>query len=341
MAFQAEGGCAVADGCVGPAPTPAVDHADCPGQAAIHKACLNCGAPLHGRYCSDCAQSSEDHHRPILRLLWEGVEGLTHLDGRLARTLPLLFFGPGRLARDHLEGRRARHVPPFRLFLISLFLFMLALEGAVDGGFHGRSTTITIREGAKAKVVATTPNQMADLLSGEKTPEQVAGENAGRKAITAESRQSAVQRPRTTFRVWIRDRLQRALTNPAYFEVVVFTWAHRLAILLLPIFAAQLALLHAWRRQFCFYDHLEVSMQFLAFVFLISGLAWLAPNPVRGALIAGAALWVPANLYMLLRGAYGSGVVGALARTVWLWLSTQIVFIVLVAGLLVLGLQEL
>jgi len=33
--------------------------------------CLNCGANLHGRYCSDCGQSSDDHKRPILHLLWD------------------------------------------------------------------------------------------------------------------------------------------------------------------------------------------------------------------------------------------------------------------------------
>jgi hypothetical protein len=66
--------------------------------------------------------------------MWDGIEGLTHLDGRLGQTLPPLFFDPGRLARDHLEGRRQRHVPPFRLFLISLLIFMCVLETAFHSG---------------------------------------------------------------------------------------------------------------------------------------------------------------------------------------------------------------
>ena len=96
------------------------DSVETPALAPPARACLNCGAIVHSRYCSDCGQSTDDLRRPILHLLWEGVEGFTHLDGRLARTLPLLFFHPGQLARDHLEGRRARHVPPLRLFLVSL-----------------------------------------------------------------------------------------------------------------------------------------------------------------------------------------------------------------------------
>lgn len=290
---------------------------------------------MHGRYCSDCGQSTDDHKRPILHLLREGMEGLVHLDGRLIRTLPLLFFHPGRLARDHMDGRRMRHVPPFRLFLISLFLFMLSMEVTVSGASQGHGMTVTVRDGLKTKVVEATPSQMADILLGEKTPEQIANGEGGTQA--AVQGKSLWVDPRA----WIRGRIQRALANPEYFELLVFTWAHRLAILLLPIFASQLMLLYAWQKQFYAYDHLVVSMQFLAFVFLITGLAWLLPDPLRGVSTVGAAVWVPINLYILLRGAYGSGVVGALARTACLWLSTQIVFMILVAGLLIFGLQRL
>lgn len=309
--------------------------------ALFPNACLNCGATLHGRYCSDCGQSTDDHKRPIMHLLRESMEGLIHLDGRLIRTLPLLFFHPGRLARDHMDGRRMRHVPPFRLFLISLFLFMLSMEVTVNGASHGHGMTITVRDGLKTKVVEATPSQMADILSGEKTPEQIANGDGGTKPSADQAEVAQRISPWSDPRSWIRGRIQRALANPEYFELLVFTWAHRLAILLLPVFAGQLMLLYAWQKQFYAYDHLMVSMQFLAFVFLITGLAWLLPDPLRGVSTVGATVWVPMNLYMLLRGAYGSGVVGALARTVCLWLSTQIVFMILVVGLLVFGLQRL
>ena len=121
----------------------------------------------------------------------------------------------------------------------------------------------------------------------------------------------------------------------------MFTWAHRLAVLLLPIFAAQLTLLYAWRRRFYVYDHLLVSMQFLGFVFLVSAAAWLPPEPLRGWTVLVAALWTPVNLFQLLRGAYGSSVLGALVRTAWLWVSTGVVFAALLLGLLTLGLQQL
>jgi hypothetical protein len=93
-------------------------------------ACANCGAILQGRYCHVCGQNADDHKRSILHLAWEAVEGFLHLDGRLRRTLPDLFVHPGRLARDYMDGRIARHVPPFRTFLVALLIFVFAAEHA-------------------------------------------------------------------------------------------------------------------------------------------------------------------------------------------------------------------
>jgi hypothetical protein len=98
-------------------------HAPPPGTP-----CANCDTPLTGLYCSSCGQSSDNHHRSILHLIWEVIEDMFHLDGRLLRTVPDLFLRPGRLARDYMEGRIARHVPPFRAFLVSLLLYMFAAE---------------------------------------------------------------------------------------------------------------------------------------------------------------------------------------------------------------------
>ncbi len=92
--------------------------------------CANCDAVLQGPYCHACGQDSDAHRRSLPHLAWEAVEGLFHLDGRLARTAPDLFLRPGRLARDYMENRIARHVPPFRTFLVALLLFIFAAEHA-------------------------------------------------------------------------------------------------------------------------------------------------------------------------------------------------------------------
>ncbi len=57
----------------------------------------------------------------------ETFESFTHADSRLWRTLWLLVSKPGFLTVEFLEGRRARYLPPFRLYLVlSVVLFLVA-----------------------------------------------------------------------------------------------------------------------------------------------------------------------------------------------------------------------
>ena len=140
---------------------------------------------------------------------------------------------------------------------------------------------------------------------------------------------------------WFMERAKRAGVSPEYFTSVLFEWAHRLAILLLPIFALLLTGCYIYRRRFFIYDHLVVSMQFLSFIFLVSAAAWVLPSPVREPAITLATVWTPVNLFMILRGAYGSSVIGALAKAAVLWVSTLCLFAVLLLGILVVTLSQM
>src|SRR5689334_22656711 len=102
----------------------------------VGKPCANCQTALEGPYCHACGQNADTHHRSIGHLIWEAIEGMFHLDGRLALTLPALFLKPGGLAKDYMEGRIVRHVPPFRTFLVALLLFIFAAEHAIHSAQH-------------------------------------------------------------------------------------------------------------------------------------------------------------------------------------------------------------
>lgn len=102
----------------------------------VGKPCANCDTVLEGPYCHACGQNADNHKRSIGHLIWEAIEGMFHLDGRLAATLPALFFKPGMLAKDYMEGRIVRHVPPFRTFLVALLLFIFAAEHAIHSAQH-------------------------------------------------------------------------------------------------------------------------------------------------------------------------------------------------------------
>jgi hypothetical protein len=85
--------------------------------------CANCQAPLQGPFCSGCGQEARHSARSLRTLLHEVFESLTSLDGRVWRTLKALLFRPGLLTNEYLADRRARYLPPFRLYLVISVLF--------------------------------------------------------------------------------------------------------------------------------------------------------------------------------------------------------------------------
>jgi hypothetical protein len=92
-----------------------------------HPDCLNCGTELRGQYCGNCGQRARGRLISLWELLQDAFGDLFELDSRLWRTLIPLLARPGQLTRDYLEGRRARYMPPFRMYLVlSLVFFVVA-----------------------------------------------------------------------------------------------------------------------------------------------------------------------------------------------------------------------
>jgi len=87
--------------------------------------CLNCGAHLRGQYCGNCGQRARGRLISLWELVRDAFGDLFELDSRLWRTLVPLVVRPGRLTYDYLQGRRARYMPPFRMYLVLSLLFFL------------------------------------------------------------------------------------------------------------------------------------------------------------------------------------------------------------------------
>lgn len=324
--------------------------------------CANCGAPLVGRWCHDCGQDSKSHNRKVTHLAWEAVEGLFHLDGRLMSTLPELFFRPGRLARDYLEGRLARHMPPFRTFLAALVIFLFAAEVSAH-----RLTVADQRQAEAHAEAMKTPQGRA--VEARKIRTEAAQERAEDLADAAADRNENLADPdmnraraeadyaRETARVEAHyqaelakaDRTQRGLPeppapprsrprpawaraikaaarSPEAFWSLLFEWGHRLAVLLLPVVGLTLALVYRNRPEIYLHDHLLVAMNLMSFGFLANAVGFLLPPPAMGWWLGAVALWTPVNLFQTLRGGYGSGLAGAIAKTLVVWTTSVTAF---------------
>ena len=91
---------------------------------APEAACLNCGAGLVGPFCHACGQRDEPPELPARRIVQDALGDLFAWDGRVAQSLRTLVRHPGVLAEDWAAGRRARHVPPFRLYLLVSLVYV-------------------------------------------------------------------------------------------------------------------------------------------------------------------------------------------------------------------------
>jgi hypothetical protein len=90
------------------------------------RVCPNCSTETPGEYCSGCGQKRTHDGDLSLAHAWHHlVHEILHFDGRILQSIKLLFLRPGRLSLDFLEGRRARHVHPVRLFLVFSAIFLL------------------------------------------------------------------------------------------------------------------------------------------------------------------------------------------------------------------------
>lgn len=88
------------------------------------RGCPNCGAENVEKYCANCGQRAVEELRPSLHdLLHEALHELSHVDGKIVRTIGLLLFHPGLLTLEFFQGKRARSVSPVRLYLLASVLF--------------------------------------------------------------------------------------------------------------------------------------------------------------------------------------------------------------------------
>jgi hypothetical protein len=92
------------------------------------RGCPNCGTPVSDLYCPRCGQRNKERLVSLRAIVQDAAEDQFSLGGALPRTLGALLFRPGRLTREYVEGRIARYIPPFRLYLVSSLVFFVVFS---------------------------------------------------------------------------------------------------------------------------------------------------------------------------------------------------------------------
>jgi hypothetical protein len=272
--------------------------------------CENCGAELTQRYCGACGQRREAPVHSLWHFSRVATEDLTHADSRLWRTLRALLFKPGHLTAEFLAGRRARYLPPVRLYLVLSVLFFL-LASAVQPKF-----VVLQLDGDKGTVYKAVP-----LEKGQEPPELA--------PLTGETPEQRGERVCKDMHYsgpssdWLGPSL------PGVCRKVVADWGtggHQLReaflhnvpramFLFLPLLAAVMMLMY-WRPRHYYVEHLLLFLHNHALVFIVIGLVlawskWGVHIPGLGFATLAYLAWY---MYRSMRVVYGQGALPTLGK---------------------------
>ena len=263
------------------------------------QACANCATPGTGSYCGHCGQRFDTHIYSLWHFLGEATEVLTHADSRVWNTLLPLLTRPGFLTREFFAGHRARHLQPFRLYVILSVLFLL-LAGWLNSG----APAVNIQAGA-LDASKCSSNLHTDVPGGS----------------------------------WLRPRMivacQKILTKGAseLGQSVVHNLG-RAMFVFLPLLAGFMKLLY-WRPRRYYLEHLLLLLHNHAFVFLwlsvwLLALRWLSSQGWEGLFSLAMGAYLARYLYRSMKLVYAQS--GSLTFLKF----TTLLFLYLVCGLIML-----
>jgi uncharacterized protein DUF3667 len=203
--------------------------------------CLNCGAEIRGAFCAACGQRSVPPNPTVAELAGDAWQELSGYDGRIAATFRNLIH-PGRLTIDYLAGRRARYLPPVRLYLIASLIYFVVAAAAPSAS---NQNPAEVRGPGSLRI---------GLWDDTRDPTLSEEDRAELKKNAAEA-------------VWpIRVLLEAIERDPAAFRARLFTIMPRVFFGMLPVFAGIVWLFYRGRR---FPTALVFAAHVHAFAFLL------------------------------------------------------------------------
>ncbi len=325
--------------------------------------CLNCGANLLGPHCHACGQKASVH-RSIGAFLHDILHSVLHFDGKIWRTLPLLFWHPGELTRRYAHGERAKFVSPLALFLFTVFLTFAVVnqlvpdDASVSDANRG-SIQATIdspdfgqeQQQLQAKIArleneifeARKAGKPTAALEEELNSVRLGLRFMGTAASTFGKDNGNVHSPTLTDSDFLgaaalKKAAETATKNPQLLLYKMQSNAYKYSWALIPISVPFVWLLFFWSRQYKMFDHAVFVTYSLSFIMQLGVISALLISFTQTEVIGGLllSLYPPIHMYRQLRGAYQTSRFGAFWRmcTLCIFATTALtIFAILVVTL--------
>ena len=150
------------------------------GNATI--VCVSCNNTYAGNYCINCGEKKVNRkERTFKYFIGQLLNAITFSDTKMLRSMWLLLFKPGFLAKEYIEGRRTLYTRPIALFFIINLIYFLAQP--VDTFYTG--------------IGSQTTHQMYSSYAKEKVIEKMKKEELTAKEITAKYNKAALDYSKT------------------------------------------------------------------------------------------------------------------------------------------------
>jgi hypothetical protein len=273
--------------------------------------CLNCGAEVKGKFCSNCGQENIDTREGFFHMAFEFVSDYFHFDSKFFRSLIPLFTKPGFLTKEYWEGRRAKYIHPLRIFFFTTIIFVIA-----TAAFYKK-----FGDELKSKMIQP-DDQFAiyDSAYLHNLPDSAKVFIAASKdSLTIKDIKEAKTREARQIRKFT-DAFDATFTNLKY-----------ITFLLLPIYALFFRIMYRKQRPF-YVDHLVYAMHLMTFIYCLFSITLYLP------LIPGISLDTMRQISVIIILLYVGISVHYLYRQVWwkliiktLVLTFSLVFITMLA----------
>jgi hypothetical protein len=300
--------------------------------------CLNCGDQTVGFFCPQCGQRKVDVRVSLRRMLMEVMDDQLSLNSSLPRTVVSLFFRPGHLTREYVQGRVVRYIPPFRLYLVSslLFFILLPLVPGVE------NINVSIEDETRADSLRIAAEVDSVLLARAR----VTGQDTTQYAAAVKKRGSRGANVNVNFGpdpenviAPLRPLAERMQQTEARLNAMPSREAVRTLrnafmdnapmgiFVIMPLFAFILKLLYARRKRF-YVEHFVFALHVHSFAFLLLAIMMLMQVEWVSWVLG---VWFLISLYIAMKRVYGQGYI----RTFFKYLLLgQAYMLLLVVGVL-------